>query len=59
MLAIRDTYVANFQRKRKQGHLYRQLVALMVDCRMVEVRLFCSQARSYIPAIIGDRKCGP
>jgi hypothetical protein len=50
-LAIRDTYVANFLRKRKQGHLYRQLVALIVNCGMVKVRVFCSQARVRRPRV--------
>lgn len=49
--AVRDTYVANFLRKRKQRHLYRQLVTLIVDCRMVKVRVFCSQARVRHPRV--------
>jgi hypothetical protein len=49
--AIRDTYVANFLWERKQGHLYRQLVTLIVNCRMVEVRVFCSQARVRHPRV--------
>ena len=45
VLAIKDTHVTNFLGKRKQGHLYRQLVALVVDRRVVVVRVFCSQSR--------------
>jgi hypothetical protein len=44
VLAIMDTHVTNFLGKRKQGHLYRQLVALVVDRRVVVVRVFCPQA---------------